>query len=450
MEILNTIWTTLTTENEILIFLLSIPFCFVEALLTMIIFTTFFNISSSEKQKLIYVIIFSLLGVLIGNFVPSPYNTFVNVLACPVLIFFIFKTTVFKSIMAEILSYIIFMIVGTLTLNFYTSLLNITTNMVVVIPIYKILTSVTIYLISFIIYFLLKKFRVNITLLDNMNKKHVSILITDILIGIITIIVQSYIASTYMEILPSFIVFLSVATLLTYFIFNIHVLLRTNKLEITTRELEQSRQYNKTLEILHDNIRGFKHDFSNIMTTIGGYVQTGDLEKLRNYYNGLQADCNTINNLNILSPSVINEPAIYSLLTNKYHLAESKGITVNLEIFIDLRELRIKVYEFTRILGILMDNAIEAAKECNKKIINVAIRKDFHSERQLLIIENTYMNNMNKDVDTEKIYEKGYSSKEHNTGIGLWEVREILKKNENLNLFTSKNEEFFSQQLEIY
>lgn len=349
--------------------------------------------------------------------------------------------------MAEILSYIIFMIVGTLTLNFYTSLLNITTNMVVVIPIYKILTSVTIYLISFIIYFLLKKFRVNITLLDNMNKKHVSILITDILIGIITIIVQSYIASTYMEILPSFIVFLSVATLLTYFIFNIHVLLRTNKLEITTRELEQSRQYNKTLEILHDNIRGFKHDFSNIMTTIGGYVQTGDLEKLRNYYNGLQADCNTINNLNILSPSVINEPAIYSLLTNKYHLAESKGITVNLEIFIDLRELRIKVYEFTRILGILMDNAIEAAKECNKKIINVAIRKDFHSERQLLIIENTYMN---KDVDTEKIYEKGYSSKEHNTGIGLWEVREILKKNENLNLFTSKNEEFFSQQLEIY
>ena len=232
-----------------------------------------------------------------------------------------------------------------------------------------------------------------------------------------------------------------------YFIFSLYSLNRTNQLENTTKELEQSRQYNKTLEILHDNIRGFKHDFSNIMTTIGGYVQTGDLEKLRNYYNGLQADCNKINNLNILSPSVINEPAIYSLLTNKYHLAESKGITVNLEIFIDLRELRMKVYEFTRILGILMDNAIEAAKECNKKIINVAIRKDFHSERQLLIIENTYMN---KDIDTEKIYEKGYSTKEHNTGIGLWEVREILKKNENLNLFTSKNEEFFSQQLEIY
>lgn len=447
MEILNTIWTALTTENEMLIFLLSIPFSILEITLTTLLFITILNISPTFRQKFTYIISFSVISIVSGLLIPAPYNTFLNVIACPILIFFIFKTTVFKSIMAEILSYIIFIIVGTLTLNTYISLLNITTDMVVVIPIYKILTSVTIYLISFIIYFLFKKFRVNITLLDDMNKKHVTILIIDILIGIITIIVQSYIASTYIEILPGFIVFLSVTTLLTYFIFNIYVLLRTNKLEITTRELEQSRQYNKTLEILHDNIRGFKHDFSNIMTTIGGYVQTGDLEKLRNYYNGLQADCNKINNLNILSPSVINEPAIYSLLTNKYHLAESKGITVNLEIFIDLRELRIKVYEFTRILGILMDNAIEAAKECNKKIINVAIRKDFHSERQLLIIENTYMN---KDVDTEKIYEKGYSSKEHNTGIGLWEVREILKKNENLNLFTSKNEEFFSQQLEIY
>ena len=49
-----------------------------------------------------------------------------------------------------------------------------------------------------------------------------------------------------------------------------------------------------------------------------------------------------------------------------------------------------KIYEFTRILGILMDNAIEAAYECDNKIINVEIRKDFKVNRQLLIIENTY------------------------------------------------------------
>ena len=94
-----------------------------------------------------------------------------------------------------------------------------------------------------------------------------------------------------------------------------------------------------------------------------------------------------------------------------------------------------------------MDNAIEAANECNEKIINVCIRKDFKVARQVLIIENTYKD---KNVDTEKIYEKGFSSKPHNTGLGLWEVRQILKKNNNLNLFTSKDNQFFKQQLEIY
>lgn len=66
---------------------------------------------------------------------------------------------------------------------------------------------------------------------------------------------------------------------------------------------------------------------------------------------------------------------------------------------------------------------------------------------QLLIVENTYTN---KDVNTDKIFEKGYSTKQGNTGLGLWEVRQILKKNNNLNLFTTKNDEFFTQQFEIF
>ena len=94
-----------------------------------------------------------------------------------------------------------------------------------------------------------------------------------------------------------------------------------------------------------------------------------------------------------------------------------------------------------------MDNAIEATSECDNKMINVTFRKDNRKHMQLLVIENTYKD---KDVDTDKIFEKGYSTKKGNTGLGLWEVRQILKKNNNLNLFTTKNSEFFIQQFEIY
>ena len=120
---------------------------------------------------------------------------------------------------------------------------------------------------------------------------------------------------------------------------------------------------------------------------------------------------------------------------------------MNIESFMDFHKINMKVYEFTKILGILLDNAIEAAKECQEKNINIIIRNDFKVKRQLVIVENTYKD---KNIDTEKIYEKGFTSKPNNTGLGLWETRQILKRNNNLNLFTSKNNEFFKQQLEIY
>ena len=66
-----------------------------------------------------------------------------------------------------------------------------------------------------------------------------------------------------------------------------------------------------------------------------------------------------------------------------------------------------------------------------------------------MIIENTYLI---KNVDIDRIFDKDYStkSKTTNSGLWLWEVRQVLKKNNNLNLFTTKNEEFFVQQFEIY
>ena len=106
-----------------------------------------------------------------------------------------------------------------------------------------------------------------------------------------------------------------------------------------------------------------------------------------------------------------------------------------------------KIYEFARILGILLDNAIEASSESEEKIINITFRNDTKNNRQLITIENTYKN---KDIDTEKIFEKGVTEKENHTGLGLWEVRKILNKNNNANLFTSKTDNFFSQQLELY
>ena len=106
-----------------------------------------------------------------------------------------------------------------------------------------------------------------------------------------------------------------------------------------------------------------------------------------------------------------------------------------------------KIYEFGKVLGILLDNAIDAAEKSNEKVINISFRRDNKNNRDIVLIENGYSN---KSVDTEAIFNKGFTEKENHSGIGLWEVRKILSKNNNINLFTTKTDDLFKQQLEIY
>jgi two-component system sensor histidine kinase AgrC len=171
------------------------------------------------------------------------------------------------------------------------------------------------------------------------------------------------------------------------------------------------------------------------------------MKGLENYYSQLEEDCQKVNNLYLLNPDVINNPGIYNLLTHKYSDATEKGIKVNLSFLLDLNDLHMKIYEFARILGILLDNAIDASAECDTKILNITFRNDSKNNRNLVIIENTYKD---KDININNIFNKGISGKENHTGLGLWEVRQIIKKNNNINLYTDKNDKYFIQQLEIY
>ena len=450
MEILQTIWTALTTKNELMIKIINIPFAFIEMYVSMLLFTTILNIEVNKKQKLLYVIILGLLGLITSWTIPVPYNTFINIIACPILVFFLFKTTILKSILAEIIPYIVFVLLGSITINLYTIFASVSTNEIVNIPINKFIFSFVMYMCSYLICLFFKHSNLNITLIDKFGKKNSRVLLVNFCIGIIAICIQSYLATFYNDYLPFYITLASVLVLLIYFLISLYSLSRTTKLEITTQNLEEERLYNKTLTILYDNIRGFKHDFNNIVQAIGGYVSTNNMDGLKEYYNDLLDDCKKVNNLAVLNPELINNPAIYSLLTSKYHQAESLGIEMNFEVFLDLKSLNVKTYDLSRILGILLDNAIEASSKCDEKIINIIIRKDNKANRQLFIIENTYLN---KDVNTDRIFEKGYTSKSEdgkNHGLGLWEVRQILNKNNNLNLFTTKDDKLFKQQLEIY
>lgn len=448
IEFFQNIWTSLITPNEQLTnILVSTPLVLLDAYVGMLLFTTILNIKSNTKQKVLYVCSLSAISFLSRIFIPNPFATYVNIIALPLLVITIFKTSILKGFVSEILPLITTVLLESVFVNLYLTLFNISHDTALYTPLYRLIIMLSIYFVIYLIYLFAKYLKLNITLLDSMNKRDKILLSLNFVLAIVFICAQLYLTTFYSNTLPLMITLLSVLALISFFIISIYNLIKTTQLAITTRDLEESKLYNKTLTILHDNIRCFKHDFSNIVQAIGGYIQTDDMVGLKKYYTQLLGDCQKVSNLNVLNPEVINNPAIYSLITSKYHLAEENGISFHVDFFFDLKTLNMKEYEFARIIGILLDNAIEAAKECDEKVVNVCMRVDTKANRQIFYIENTYAN---KDIDTEKIYEKAYSTKVNNTGLGLWEVRKILSKNNNLNLYTTKDDKFFKQQLEIY
>ena len=451
MEILQTLWNILITPNERLSNILICPFSFVEAYLYMLTFITLLKIETNHKQRILYTTIFALVAVINIIFVPYPYYTFVNVLACPILVLIIFKLNILTSILCEIVMYLVSILLTTPLILLYTYILKLPSKLITDVPIHRIIYSIFFYVLIYLFCKLCKKHNINIYKAGNLKTKLNTPFFYNFIIGTLVVGIQTYIQYLYIDFIPNYVVFLNLASLLIYFLISLYSLSRTNKLEITTEKLEAEKLYNQTLTVLYDNISGFKHDFNNIVQGIGGYISTNNIEGLKEYYTEILGDCQKINNLSLLSPKVINNPAIYSLLTYKYHEAIKLGIKVDLQICIDLSTINMKIYQFTRLFGILIDNAIEAAKQCDEKEIVITFRNNDKRKKQFFIIENTYIN---KDINIDEIFERGKTSKKgensKNHGLGLWEVRQFIKKYKNLDLYTTKNDKYFKQQFEIY
>ena len=448
MNILNNIWSALTMPNENLIDVISIFLTIlIEVPLTFALISNVFKITYTKKQKYLYILITSFIAIINTYIIKWPYNIVLNYLSAFIIIFFIFKLSPFKTIIAAIFPSIIFSLLEKLILPTYLNIFDLEPEQIMSVPIYRIYYTSLMYISAFIINIIIKYKNITIELFDNFDHKNKVIITLNFLFGLFNIIVQMFLTINYVDILPIYFSIFNVICLIIYFTLSIYSLTKVMKSVTTTQKLESAEAYNKTLHILHDSVRGFKHDFDNIVTTIGGYIKTKDMDGLEKYYSQLQEDCIKVNNLYILNPDIINNPGIYNLITAKYNEAQNKGIKVNLTILLDLNDLHMKIYEFARILGILLDNAIEASSECDEKILNIVFRTEEKNSRNIILIENTYKD---KNVDLTQIFNKGVTGKENHTGLGLWEIRQILKKNNNVNLHTNKNEKYFSQQLEIY
>ena len=158
MEILQTTWNAMTTQNEIALTICFFLLSFVEAMVGMQLFTTILNIDASKKSKIIYVLFIAPTSAICRLLIPDPYGIFINIVLTLLSIKFILKVPLLKSLLAIFIFTALSSILELFIFKFYQQVFNISQEQILEIPIYRILTALSIYFCVYIIYRIIKYF----------------------------------------------------------------------------------------------------------------------------------------------------------------------------------------------------------------------------------------------------------------------------------------------------
>ena len=239
--------------------------------------------------------------------------------------------------------------------------------------------------------------------------------------------------------------------LLLFFIFAVAVIyygFSTLINDHRTKEYSQLKNYTNMIENMYSDLRSFKHDYLNILSTLETYIEKEDVDGLKSfYYKELLPESNIIMNkdisLSLLSHIKINP--LKALLSSKIITAHSHDIDVRIELIDDIYDINMSTLDICRIIGIFMDNAIEGSCLCDYKFIHFALIK---TENE--IIFNIHNSCLSSTPPVYQIFQKNFSTKGNGRGIGLKNVRNLIYKRYKNVLFNTKIENcIFKQELII-
>lgn len=311
------------------------------------------------------------------------------------------------------------------------------------------------FIISYIILFVIFNFIVNYIKklsdmpLSTMTKFVISFLAT---VTVIVLYLNIFIPTTFAERqLVGINLFVQISYLSIVMI-SIMLLIHSinKKNELKQKEMQHSlfSQYMSSLEQINLDMQKFRHDYTNILLTMERYIEEGDLEKLKAFFQDkiVKTERNTLlKNHLVRDLGNLEIIEIKGLLLTKLLLAVEKNIHVRIEIPEKINKISMDIIDLSRIIGIFVDNAIEASMESPNPFVNLAMIKTLNHS-VLIVIENSY-----KDVslDVNQIYRNQFSTKIGNRGYGLKTVSKILNNYPNVLLHTSVENNVFTQELEI-
>lgn len=225
------------------------------------------------------------------------------------------------------------------------------------------------------------------------------------------------------------------------------ILRKDQNFKIKEMQMNNLKEYTDNLESLYMDMRKFRHDYINIISSMAGFIEDKDIEGLEKHFNEHIYPLNKEMNKNNYKLGLLKNilmPEIKGLLSAKIIRAQELGVDVVLEIVEPIDKINLDIIDLSRCLGIILDNAIEAALSSEEKKLNIAFIKKNSSI--LIVVSNTFEGEI---PPLSKIFKAGFSTKGKNRGLGLSNLKDIMNNYSNAILDTSIENNRFIQNMTI-
>ena len=211
-------------------------------------------------------------------------------------------------------------------------------------------------------------------------------------------------------------------------------------------QLQNLSNYSQQVEGLYQEIRSFRHDYANILSSLKIGIDQKDINLVSQVYDSVLKNSGEKlkgKRFDVAHLRNINDLALKSLLLSKLSEAQNLSVPVSLEISEQFSIKNMEQIDFLTITSILLDNAIESAAEGG---IAVCFLEDTEWNKLVMIVKNS---TLEREIELRDIFKRDNSSKGVGRGIGLANVRRILKSYPNVCLKTTSKNYVFTQILEI-
>ena len=211
------------------------------------------------------------------------------------------------------------------------------------------------------------------------------------------------------------------------------------------RDMER---YSRHIEELYKEVRSFRHDYTNLLTSLRLGIEEEDMEHIKEVYDSVLKDSSEKlqdNKYDLGRLVNIRDKGLKSLLAGKFIKAREKDIVFNVEVPEEIQVEGMRLLDFLTIVSILCDNAIEASAEASQPHVSIAFLKN--GAQETFIIENSIRE---ESIDISEIFSFGASSKGEERGVGLYTVMKIVESHPNSSLNTTCQNQVFRQVLTVH